>query len=238
MPTTVSMKPKALARLVERYQLDDGQRWQLDAILGELEGNRDAPTAVADARAAVDVHLADSLVALGVTGLADATRIADIGSGAGFPGLALAVALQDAEVGLVESRRRKCEFLERARDAANVRNASVVCGRVEEWREGVLSNDVVVARALAPQPVVLEYAAPLLKLGGTLIDWRGRRDTAGETCARDAAGVLGLRLREIRHVEPYEGALNHHLHVYEKVAETPDHFPRRVGVARKRPLGC
>jgi 16S rRNA (guanine527-N7)-methyltransferase len=232
------MKSEALTRLADLYRLDEGQKWQLDAILAELQDNREAPTAVADAHEAADVHLADSLVALEVAGLAGATRITDIGSGAGFPGLALAVALPAAEVSLVESQRRKCGFLERACAAAGVENARVVCARVEEWRDGVPSNDVVVARALAPQPVVLEYAAPLLSLGGSLIDWRGRRDTDGETHARGAAGVLGLRLREIRHVEPYEGALHHHLHVYEKVAETPARFPRRVGVARKRPLGC
>jgi 16S rRNA (guanine527-N7)-methyltransferase len=232
------MESKVLGQLVKRHGLDDGQRWQLDAILGELEGDGGAPTAVVDGNEAVDVHLADSLVALEVPELAVAARIVDIGSGAGFPGLALAVALPGARVGLVESQRRKCEFLERACAAAGVENAHVVCARVEEWRDGILINDVVVARALAPQPVVLEYAAPLLKPGGTLIDWRGRRNTEGEMHARGAAEVLGLRLREIRHVAPYEGALYHHLHVYDKVAETPTRFPRRVGVARKRPLGC
>jgi 16S rRNA (guanine527-N7)-methyltransferase len=85
--------------------------------------------------------------------------------------------------------------------------------------------------------VVLEYAAPLLSPGGLLIDWRGRRNPDEEMAARRAAGVLGLRLREIRSTEPYEGALHHHLHVYEKVATTPARFPRRVGVTRKRPLG-
>jgi 16S rRNA (guanine527-N7)-methyltransferase len=210
----------------------------LDEILWGLEGDRTAPTTVADAEVAVDVHLADSLVALEVVDLADVTRIADIGSGAGFPGLALAVALPASEVSLVESQRRKCDFLERACAAAGVENARVVCVRAEEWRDGISRNDVVVARALAPQPVVLEYAAPLLNLGGTLIDWRGQRSMEGETHAGDVAEVLGLRLREIRHVEPYKGALNHHLHVYQKVVETPTRFPRRVGVARKRPLGC
>ena len=232
------VKSEALGPLVERYRLGDGQRWQLEAILGELEGDRGAPTAVADAHKAVDVHLADSLAVLEVADLAGVTRIADIGSGAGFPGLALAVALPEGEVSLVESQRRKCGFLERVCAAAGVENAHVVCARVEAWQDGISSNDVVVARALAPQPVVLEYAAPLLNLGGVLIDWRGRRNTEGEAHARDAAGALGLCLREIRHVEPYEGALHHHLHVYEKVAETPARFPRRVGVARKRPLGC
>jgi 16S rRNA (guanine527-N7)-methyltransferase len=231
------VKPQALEGLGGRYGLERGQLAQLSAILLELQTDGQAPTTVTESAAAIDVHLADSLTALEVGEVSDASRIADIGSGAGFPGLALAVALPGVEVSLVESQRRKCEFLERACGAAQVSNASVVLARVEEWRDGMARNDVVLARALAPQPVVLEYAAPLLNPGGILIDWRGRRGVDGEALARRAAGVLGLRLREIRRTEPYEGALHHHLHVYEKVAETPHRFPRRVGVARKRPLG-
>ncbi len=231
------MKSNALTELGERYGLGNGQLAQLNAILLELQGDEQAPTTVTGVSEAIDVHLADSLTALEIGEVAVAGRIADIGSGAGFPGLALAVALPDAEVSLVESQRRKCEFLARACAAASVENARVVSARVEEWPEGISGNDVVVARALAPPPVVLEYAAPLLSPGGLLVDWRGRRNVEGEAAARDAAGLLGLRLREIRRTEPYAGALHHHLHVYEKVAATPARFPRRVGVARKRPLG-
>jgi 16S rRNA (guanine527-N7)-methyltransferase len=184
------------------------------------------------------VHVADSLEALEIDAVRAASQIADIGSGAGFPGMALAVALPGAEVSLVESNARKCEFLERASRAAEVKNAHVICARVEQWRDGLERNDVVVARALAAQPVVLEYAAPLLRLGGTLVDWRGQRNAAEEGDAACAAQQLGLRLVEIRHTEPYQGARHHHLHVYEKAAQTPPRFPRRVGVARKRPLGC
>jgi 16S rRNA (guanine527-N7)-methyltransferase len=75
-------------------------------------------------------------------------------------------------------------------------------------------------------------------VGGVLVDWRGRRDADAESQAACAAETLGLRLLEIRRTEPYEGARDHHLHVFEKVAETPSRFPRRAGVARKRPLSC
>jgi 16S rRNA (guanine527-N7)-methyltransferase len=95
----------------------------------------------------------------------------------------------------------------------------------------------VLARALAPQPVVLEYAAPLLRMGGTLIDWRGRRNADEERAAARAAQTLGLRLAEVRKVEPFPAATDRHLHVFVKDRETPDRFPRRAGIARKRPLG-
>jgi 16S rRNA (guanine527-N7)-methyltransferase len=206
-------------------------------ILAVLAGDGRAPTTIRDPWRAVEAHLADSLTALGLGAVREAGRAADLGAGAGFPGLALAVALPLSEVCLVESQARKCAFMEQICAAAEIGNARVVCVRAEEWHDGLRDNDLVVARALAPQPVVLEYAAPLLRLGGTLVDWRGRREAAQERRAAAAGDELGLRLLEIRRVEPFEGARDHRLHVYLKVAETPPRFPRRAGVARKRPLG-
>lgn len=232
------MRPPSLDALGERYGLDDRQLDQFDAVLGGLAKDEHAPTTVRDPGEAVHVHLADSLVAIEVDRLRSARRIADIGTGAGFPGLALAVALPASEVRLVESQAKKCRFLRRAITAAGVDNARVAERRAEEWSEGLGAHDAVIARALAPSPVVLEYAAPLLEHGGVLVDWRGRRDSAQEAEAARVAEQLGMRLLEIRHTEPYAGARDHHLHVFEKVAETPSRFPRRAGVARKRPLGC
>ncbi len=218
--------------------LTSAQERRLDCILRTLEADEHAPTAIREPKQAAQAHIADSLAALGLDPLMGARRIADLGSGAGFPGLALAVALPGAEVSLIESQRRKCEFLERLRAAAGVENARVVCMRAEEWEAGLSANDVVTARALAPQNVVLEYAAPLLRVGGTLVDWRGRRDAAAERSADRAAALLGLVREEVRRVVPFEGATDHHLHVFTKALQTPPRFPRRAGVARKRPLGA
>ncbi len=218
--------------------LTPAQELQLDCILRALEADDHAPTAIREPTQAAQAHIADSLAALEVDPLITARHIADLGSGAGFPGLALAVALPEAEVSLIESQRRKCEFLERLRASAGVENARIVCTRAEDWDAGLSANDVVVARALAPQNVVLEYAAPLLRLGGKLIDWRGRRDEATERSADRAAALLGLAREEVRRVVPFEGATDRHLHVFTKAAETPPRFPRRAGVARKRPLGA
>jgi 16S rRNA (guanine527-N7)-methyltransferase len=214
------------------------QQQQLTALLALLERDERAPTTIRAPEEAACTHVADSLAALELDTVRTAREIADLGSGAGFPGLALAVALPNAHVSLVESQRRKCEFLERVVAAAGIENASVVWARAEEWREGVSRSDVVVARALAPQAVVLEYAAPLLRLGGALVDWRGRRSDEDEAQAQRAAEALGLRREEIRKVTPFAGARDHHLHVFAKVSETPTRFPRRAGIARKRPLGA
>jgi 16S rRNA (guanine527-N7)-methyltransferase len=225
-----------LAGLGARHRLSERQVDRLRSILAALAADELAPTTVREPASALDIHLADSLVALELAVVREADRIADIGAGAGFPGLPLAVALPDAEVRLVESQARKCGFLERVVQGSGTTNAEVLCTRAEQWSAGMGTNDVVVARALASQPVVLEYAAPLLRLGGALVDWRGRRDEDEERSATAAAELLGLRLGSIEWVKPYEGVRDHHLHVYLKVEETPERFPRRAGMARKKPL--
>ncbi len=186
----------------------------------------------------LDDHLADSLVALELGGVAwHEAEIADLGAGAGFPGLPLAIALPGSDVSLVESNARKCQFLNRAAELCRLDNVEVVRERAELWRAGLQRCDVVVARALASLPVVAEYAAPLLRVGGTLVAWRGRRDRADELAAAHACGQLGLQPRAVIAVSPYPAAEHRHLHVFDKVADTPARFPRRPGVARKHPLG-
>jgi 16S rRNA (guanine527-N7)-methyltransferase len=217
--------------------LSDRQLAQLECVLHVLHDDERAPTTVRTAHEAVDAHLADSLVGLDFIEIREACAIADLGSGAGFPGTALAVALPRARVWLVESQRRKCAFLRALCAQAEIANAAVVCERAEEWAEGREANDAAVARALAPQPVVLEYAAPLLRMGGALLDWRGRRSGEDERAAQRAAQTLGMQLREIRHVRPFGAARDRHVHVFVKTGQTPARFPRRAGIARKRPLG-
>jgi 16S rRNA (guanine527-N7)-methyltransferase len=225
-----------LEELRERHALSEHQRDQLAALLSGLAVDERAPTTVRDPARAVDTHLADSLAALDLDIPWRERRIADLGTGAGFPGLALAVALPESEVALVEAQARKCAFVERLCAAAQIANGRVVCARAEEWVGGEGVNDVVLARALAAPAVVVEYAAPLLRMGGALVDWRGRRDDAQERAGERAAARLGLERAEVRHVEPYTGTRDHHLHLYLKVRETPEGFPRRAGMAQKRPL--
>jgi 16S rRNA (guanine527-N7)-methyltransferase len=160
----------------------------------------------------------------------------DVGSGAGFPGMPLAVALPRARVALLESAGRKCRFLEHARQVIGALNVDVICRRAEAWPEGIGEHDLVVARALAPAPVVAEYAAPLLAVGGALVDWRGRTDPTADADTLAAAAILGLRREAVLKTVPFAGARDHYLHVYLKVRDTPDRFPRRPGIARKRPL--
>ena len=223
---------------MERYGLPAQAADHFARLLAALEEEPDPPTTVRGADAE-DRHLADSLTGLEVEALATADRIADLGAGAGFPGLALAVARPGAAVDLIESTVRKCEVIGRLAKAADLPNARAIPERAEDWAagEGREAYDAVTARALAPLAVIAEYAAPLLREGGVLVAWKGSRDEEEERQGAAAAEQLGLSPPEVRRVEPFEGAANRHLHVYSKLGPTPGGIPRRAGMARKRPLG-
>lgn len=223
--------------VAERYALTTDQCGMLEVLLDVLARDEHAPTSPRALEGALETHVCDALCALDFTEVHHARSIADLGSGAGFPGLPLAVALPEAKVSLVESQARKCAFIDRAASAAGLSNVDVVLDRAETWRAGMGTQDIALARALAPPAVVLEYAAPLLRAGGFLVDWRGKREPKGERSAALAGAELGLQLVEIRRTEPFAGARDRHLHLYEKVRDTPERFPRRPGIARKRPLG-
>jgi 16S rRNA (guanine527-N7)-methyltransferase len=210
----------------------------LDAVLALQASDPAAFTAVRDPRAAVDRHVADSLVALELDAVRRARRIADLGSGAGWPGLALAAALPDAHVALVESAIRHCRYLARAVAAGGLANVEVVHARAEEWTDGLGAHDLVTARALAALSVVCEYAAPLLVEGGVLVAWKGAVSADEAAAGAVAAAELGLEVGEVRAVSPYPAAERRTLHVFRKVAPTSSRFPRRAGMAVKRPLGA
>ena len=116
----------------------------------------------------------------------------------------------------------------------------VVCERAEDWaREGGgrEAYDAVTARAVGRLSTLAELASPLLRDGGVLVAWKGRRDEAEEAEMGRASKGTGMEVVEVRWVGPYAGSRNRHLHLLRKVAPTPDTLPRRAGMAKKRPLG-
>ena len=187
--------------------------------------------------------MADSLSGLEVPALVAARRIADIGAGAGFPGLVLALAIPRAEVDLIESAGRKTALIDRLIQAAELENARSITARAEDFARipaalggGREAYDAVTARAVGPLAVLVEYAAPLLREGGVLVAWKGARDSAEEAAGAAAAERVGMAVKEVVPVQPYPASENRHLHVFRKIAPTPPGFPRRAGMARKRPL--
>jgi 16S rRNA (guanine527-N7)-methyltransferase len=218
--------------------LDSAARTALQTVLGLLAKERASVSSIVDERAWT-VHVVDSLTGLEVPALRSATAIADIGSGAGFPGLPLAVVLPGARLDLIESVSRKCDFIERAIDAAGIANANVLNARSEEIAggEGREAYEAVTARAVGRLSTLAELASPLLREEGVLVAWKGRRDEDEETQLDRAAESLAMRLERIVDVGDRAGSRHRHLHVVRKTGPTPPDLPRRPGMAKKRPRG-
>ncbi len=225
-------------QLAAQFGLPEGASGQLVRLLALLASEQSSITSVRDPDEAVEIHIADSLTGLLVPALRGAGSIADLGAGAGLPGLVLAIALPDAHVTLVESVGNKAAFIEKAAAELGLENVSVEPARAEE-AEGRGSYDAVTARALGSLPLVLEYSAPLLGDGGTAVAWKGERDAGEVEAGKLAAMELGLSEPAWIEVEEgiVRGARSRHLVTCEKIAPTPERFPRRPGMARKRPLG-
>jgi len=176
-------------------------------------------TSIVDRDEARRVHLEQSLAALPLLERFPGPLV-DVGSGGGAPGLPVAAALPDREVTLLEAQRRKCEFLKEA--AASFPNVRVVCGRAEEQETEAFA--VALAKALAPPPVAAEWCLPLVRAGGAAILFVG--PTADLAAAARAAERLAGEL-----AESPPGLV-----LLRKTGPTPPGFPRRPGMARKRPL--
>ena len=146
--------------------------------------------------------------------------VVDVGSGGGTPGIPLAAALPEREVTLLEAERRKAEFL--GRWTAELPNLRVAWGRAEE--QPTEAYGVAVAKALAPPPVAAEWCLPLVREGGGVVLW------VGPSADLHAVASVAARIA----AEPEESPPG--FAVLRKTGPTPDGFPRRVGVARKRPL--
>jgi 16S rRNA (guanine527-N7)-methyltransferase len=216
--------------------LDAAGREALERILALLAEERASVSSVVDKRA-WRVHVVDSLTGLEVEDLRRASRIADVGAGAGFPGLALAVALPDAQVDLIESVGRKCAFMTAAAAAAGIGNAAVLNTRSEEWAagDGRERYDVVTARAVGRLSTLAELASPLLKPNGVLVAWKGKRDPEEESQLQSASEALAMAPESVLDVGNRAGSQHRHLHVIRKSGPTPGDLPRRPGMAKKRP---
>jgi len=219
--------------------LEPEAREALGKVLDLLATERASVSSVTDPDAAWRVHVADSLSALVVDDLRNAAKIADIGSGAGFPGIPLAVALPAAQLDLIESIGRKCDFTRRAIAAAGLANAAVLNARSEELASGPQreSYDAATARAVGRLSTLAELASPLLREDGVLVAWKGRRNAEEEAQLERAADTLAMSPERILAVGPYAGSEHRHLHVIRKSGPTPADLPRRPGIAKKRPRG-
>lgn len=234
-------QPRALlTKRTAEIELSDHQFEQLFALAKWSIGLNISGTALSELDLAIDRHIADSLSGLRSAAVQKAESLVDIGSGIGFPGLVLAVVRPECQVTVLDSVRKKMESAELIARELEIENLDCVWARVEEFsaaggpaRE---TFDAVTARALAPLAVLTEYAAPLLKVGGSLVAWKGAPTSEEISAGNQAAAITGMEQRESIAVQPYPSSQGHSLYIFEKVAETPARFPRRAGVALKKPL--
>ena len=230
--------PPALTDLARRYGLNDAQRGQLAALLEVLEGDRQAPTSARAAERAIDVHLADSLVATELDELRAAGTLVDLGSGAGLPGAVLAVALPGCEVRLLESQQRKCAFLEGLVEQPGSPTPRSCVPGPSSGPRGANSTTPRPRGHSPPRRWCSSTQPPCCGSRGCW--WTGADGgtpaRSGRHCGRGSC--WGSNGGGSLAVTPYPGATDLHLHVWAKRQPTDERFPRRAGIARKRPLGA
>lgn len=183
------------------------------------------------------LHFADSLLPLKNTDIfKSGLSLIDVGTGAGFPGLAIAAAREDIAVTLLDSLNKRCDFLSEVIERLKIKNCRVIHGRAEDIARSELreSFDIAVARALAPLNVLLEYLLPFVKAGGRAVCWKGPNAFEEVSNAQNAAALCSGKIEEIRQVD-FENRSAYIVPVL-KISEISDKYPRRAGIPSKRPL--
>lgn len=196
-------------------------------------------TAIRDVEGIRAKHFLDSLSCLLVMREPQPNRLVDIGTGAGFPGIPLKIALPNLQLTLVESVGKKAEFCRHVVKTLGLERVDVVQARAEELGQNPATRekfDWAVARAVANMPILVEYLLPLVRVGGAILAQKGSSGPAEAHAAEKASTLLGGRLRTIKQVDLPGVAEERYLIVMDKVAATPRNFPRRVGVPSKTPL--
>ncbi|MEW6031896.1 MAG: 16S rRNA (guanine(527)-N(7))-methyltransferase RsmG [Bacillota bacterium] len=185
-------------------------------------------------------HVLDSLTCL-VTGLLEGeARLADLGSGAGFPGVPLKIARPALDVTLVDSSRKRAAFLSTLVSALGLDRCEVLAMRAEELgrrAERREAYDLVVVRAVASLPADLECAVPLLARGGRFVAMKGPKAAGELPAAERAAALLGARLERVLELRLPLSGDRRALVVFRKETPTPDKYPRRPGLPARKPLG-
>ena len=222
----------------ERPWLAGDLQQRLEPMLEMLAAAPASLSSITNPDEARRVHLSDSLSGLAVEEVNLAHRITDIGAGAGFPGIPLAMARPEAEFTLLDSVGKKVRFMVEVIERLGIENAVAVNQRSEDWAssDGAEASDLVTARAVAPLEALAELASPLLETGGSLIAWKGEREPEGEEKLAALESRLAMSLDRVVPVKPYSGSRERHIYVVKKTAGTPPGLPRRAGMVRKRPL--
>ncbi|OUL27202.1 16S rRNA (guanine(527)-N(7))-methyltransferase RsmG [Nostoc sp. RF31YmG] len=210
-----------------------------------LEGNRQLNlTRITEPQEFWEKHLWDSLRGIApqqqfISSLQEGASVIDIGTGAGFPGIPVAIAVPNCTITLLDSTRKKITFLEKILTELALDNTKTLVGRVEEIAQQHhhrQSYDVTLIRAVGTASACAEYALPLLKQGGLAVIYRGNWTQEEATALDNAVNQLGGVIEAIaQFTTPLSKSVRHCLYL-RKIATTPANFPRAVGVPTQKPL--
>lgn len=191
-------------------------------------------TAITEPRDVAALHLLDSLA--GVAGL-EAGTVVDVGTGAGFPGVPVAIARPAVQMTLLDSLGKRVEFLRESCGALGLTNAACVQARAEEFaRERRESFDAALSRAVAALPILCELCLPLVKVGGRFLAMKSSHSQEEIDSARRAIEILGGRTAWVRDYTIPGTEVAHRVVCVEKIRETPERYPRRFAVMKKQRL--
>lgn len=197
-------------------------------------------TAVRDRDEALQKHIADSLSCDFMEEYEAAENVIDIGTGAGFPGVPLAIVSPDKKFTLVDSLNKRLRIIDELTGELGIKNVTTVHGRAEDVgksKEHREQYDICVSRAVASLDVLCEWCLPLVKNGGYFVAYKGENVSRETEDAASAIKLLGGKIVEIRKVQTEEESISGHVLVMiKKVKNTPSKYPRQAGQARKNPL--
>ena len=187
----------------------------------------------------LDRHLIDSLTVLKTDLLTGAGTLIDVGTGAGFPGMALAMARPDLRVTLLDSQQKRLSFLQAVAEETGTGNTELIHARAEDGarRKDLREQfDIAAARAVAPMNVLCEYLLPLVKVGGAMLALKGPGVDEELAQAESALHLLGGEIERVQPLVIPGRDWDHRAAWITKTAPTPEKYPRRAGTAEKRPL--
>jgi 16S rRNA (guanine527-N7)-methyltransferase len=223
------------------FSLNEKQAGQFQRYEAELLdwNSRFNLTAVRDQEGIRIKHFLDSLSCMLVFGGRTPSRLIDVGTGAGFPGVPLKICFPNMQLTLVESVGKKADFCRHLVTSLGLDKVEVVQARAEEI--GQMSPhrekyDIATARAVANLPILVEYLLPLVKLGGIMLAQKGENGPAEAQSVEKSVKILGGQIQQLRQIDLPGVAENRYLIVISKVAVTPLQYPRRVGIPLKNPL--
>ena len=183
-------------------------------------------------------HYGDSLLPLShADWFPDGASLIDVGTGAGFPGMALATVRPDLRVTLLDAQRKRCDFLQAVCQELALRNVAVLHARAEDAARGELREcfDIAAARAVAPLNVLCEYLLPFVRVGGHALCWKGPAVREELPEGQRAARILGAETLPLLRL-PIEGR-EHYLQPFRKTEKTVRRYPRKSGTPSKESLG-